>query len=204
METKYIETKIISKQKNVPKICFATYWVYTITKINNKFYLIILKNAWKCQQHPHLHLQPTRVRLPVPLHCRHLRFNFLSEKLSQSAAGDSIKLTEAALVLLFKARSSSTWMSYVLHRKRKMLCLFDRNVRHLIHCWRHWHRTCCLPLYLGLMSSGSSLSVAGWEQDGETAWQGIWSCECSWKWTTDCCNCERLCRCYCASMWTWT
>ena len=89
--------------------------------------------------------------------------------------------TEAAFVLLFKARSSSTWMSYVPHRMRKMLCLSDRNVRHHIHCWRHWHRTCCLPLYLGLMWSGSSLSVAGWQQDGETAWQGIWSCECSCK-----------------------
>jgi len=83
----------------------------------------------------------------VPLHRRHwnnLSFcprNFLSWL-------QATVWTEAALVLLFKARSSSTWMSYVPHRKRKMFCLSD--ARHCIHCWRHWQRTCCLPSISGL------------------------------------------------------
>jgi len=170
------------KTKNVPKICFAAYWVNTITR--------------KCQQHPHLHLQTTWVQLPIPLHHRHwnsLSFclrNFLSQL-------QVIVWTEAALVLLFKARSSSTWMSYVPHHKRKMHCLSGENIKHRIHwCWCHSQRTCCLPKHLRLMSSESSLSVAGWQQGGETARQGIWSCECTWKWTMDFCNCDSILNIY--------
>ena len=49
----------------------------------------------------------------------------------------------------------------------------------------------------------------GWLGDGETAsaWQGIWSCECSWKWTTDCCDCDSILNIYAdvvMHMWTWT
>ena len=49
-------------------------------------------------------------------------------------------------MLLFMTRSSSTWMSYVPHRKRTMLCLSGWNV----NCWRHWQRTCFCPSISGL------------------------------------------------------
>jgi len=118
------------------------------------------------------------------------RFEFLSKKLSQLAAGNSTNKGSTCAAVQGQIEQYVNKLRFTPQEEDALS--FCRNVSHRIHWWRHWQRTCYLPQHLRLMSSGSSLSVAGWQQDEETAWQGIWSCECCWKWTTDCCNCDSI------------
>jgi len=159
-----IENKIISKQKNVPKNVLRPIELILLQKCTTNS-IWLLENARKCQQHSSStsaanSSSATGTSAPPTLK----QFKFLSEKFSQSAAGDSMNTGSTCASVQGHIEQYVNELCSTPHEEDALSFWQKRHV----HCLRHWQRTCCLSQYLRLMWSGSSLSVAGWHQDGET------------------------------------